>query len=123
MNEKREYYRYEINIPLWFEVEPIFKKPFQSKCKMIDINPKGILFEAKICFKVEKLLGLRFFLPLFSEPVRALAQVIWTKEEIPKNLYRTGAEFLDIKNAEESKFHFLSKEYPKKIAEVVSNKK
>jgi hypothetical protein len=119
MERDREFHRYEVNIPCWFEVEPIFEKPFQSRCKIINISQKGMLFEGKLYYEIGKHLGLRFCLPSVEDTIRAFSQIVWTKEVISEKLYRIGVEFIDLKNADQQKFQLLTEEIFEKLSTAI----
>lgn len=115
---RREFYRYELNFPLWFEIEPKFEEPHCVKYNILNINQKGMCFDAKFHYDIGKLLGIRFALPGFEELVYAIFQIIWSKKIAHGNLYRIGGEFLYLKNADQEKFRLVAERYSKKIASV-----
>lgn len=114
--KKREFYRYELNIPVWLEIEPEIGEPQRERCNIINISQKGIMFEAKSAFKKEKRLGVRFFLPRFGAPVRGTIKVIWTKEIVAGKLYRIGGEFVELVNADQEQFRRIAENYPDNYA-------
>jgi len=109
----REFYRYELNIPVWLEIEPDIGETQRDRCNIINISQKGIMFEAKSGFEKDRRLGVRFFLPRFGAPVRGVVKVVWAKEIIPGSLYRIGGEFVELENADQEKFRLIAENYPK----------
>ena len=65
-DKDREFYRYELNIPVWLEIEPDIGEPQRERCNIINISQKGIQFESKNDYEKDKKLGVRFFLPSFG---------------------------------------------------------
>jgi len=116
MKNEREFYRYELNIPVWFEIEPEVGEPRRERCDVINISQKGIMFEGKIQYEVGKLLGVRFFLPRFGAPVRAVVKVIWTEEITAGERYRIGGEFLELKNADQEMFRLIAEDFSREFA-------
>jgi Tfp pilus assembly protein PilZ len=119
MEREREFHRYEVNIPCWFEIEPVFEKPFQSRCRIINISQKGMLFEGKLHYEIGKHLGLQFCLPSFEDTIKAFSQIVWTKEIIPKKVHRIGVEFIDLKNANQQKFQLITEEIFERLSTAI----
>jgi hypothetical protein len=110
-SKDREFFRYELNIPVWLEIEPDVGEPYRERCNIINISQKGILFESKSAYKEGRKLGVRFFLPSFGAPVRGVLKVVWSKEIIPNSLYRIGGEFVELVNADQQQFKIVWENY------------
>ena len=110
-DKEREFYRYELNIPVWLEIEPDIGEPQRERCNIINISQKGIQFESKNDYEKDKKLGVRFFLPSFGAPVRGTIVVVWTKEIIPGSVYRIGGEFVELENADQEQFKVIAESY------------
>jgi hypothetical protein len=110
-SKNREFFRYELNIPVWLEIEPDIGEPYRERCNIINISQKGILFESKSSYEDDRKLGVRFFLPSFGAPVRGVVKVVWSKEIIPNSLYRIGGEFMELENADQEQFKIVWENY------------
>jgi hypothetical protein len=119
MEREREFHRYEVNIPCWFEIEPIFEKSFQSRCRIINISQKGMLFEGKLYYEIGKHLGLQFCLPSVEDTIKAFSQIVWTKEIIPEKLHRIAVEFINLKNAGQQNFQLITEEIFERVSTAI----
>lgn len=93
MQERKKRKEFEIDVKYIHENDPLtlLKSSFSK-----NISTGGFCIRSYEKLSVNDVIIIRFYLEDMSNYSEAKAKIVWTEEVIPKSIYDSGIEFLDI---------------------------